>query len=193
MGDLLFGDNAAWFTVPAFIGTGIFVLRLALMLIGGVADMDLDLGVDHGGGDIHHGDASAHAFQILSVQGISGFLMGFGLGGLAAYKNGQGWPLSIGVGVGVGIAMVWILGVSLKGLHDMQSSGNISIDQTIGVEGDVYVGVPTRGSGRGQVRLIVNNRERMFNAISEAGDLPSRTRVRVVGINDDNSVTVQPI
>lgn len=206
MYDLLFTNGAAWFTVPALFGTAVFVLRLALMLLGGahIGGLDFDHGGGHGGGGHgvghgvgHHlgvgdvGQDSSYAFEILSFQSICAFLMGFGWGGVAALRaSNLGVATSIAVGIGCGGVMVWILALMLKGMHELQSSGTITLDAALGVEGDVYVGVPAAGQGRGQVRLVIEQQDRICNAVSQDGELPTRTRVRVVRINDDNTVTV---
>ena len=189
MHDFFFADNAGWFTIPAALGTIFFVFRLVLMLIGGHDGLGIE--VDHGGaGDLHHGDPG-DAFKLLSVQSIAAFLMGFGWGGVGAAR-GTDWPPTVtaAVAVGCGIAMVWLLGLLLKAMVDLQSSGNITIDSALGVEGDVYVTIPASGQGRGQVKLIIDGRQRIYTAVSDGAALNSQSRARVTRVNDDNTVTV---
>lgn len=185
MWDTLFADNAAWFAVPAIAGTAVVVINMVLMLIG--ADgADLDIGIE-GPGD------STHAFQILSVMSLSAFAMGFGWAGIAGLHGmGWSWIVSAAVGVLCGGAMMYIVALSLKGMHDLQSSGNQSLDSAMGVEGSVYLTIPEEGGGRGQVRIVVGDRGRLLQAVSEEGSIPTGSRVRVVRINADNTVTVAP-
>lgn len=76
MWQLLFGDHAIWFGIPAVAGTFFFAFRLLLMLVTGGgndflhadADSAFDLHADH--------DHASGAFKVLSVQAISAFLMG---------------------------------------------------------------------------------------------------------------------
>ena len=186
MFDLLFSDSAAWFTVPAIFGTFVFIVRLVLMLAGAHGDVG-DVHGDVGG---HHGD-SGEAFQLLSVQSIAAFLMGFGWGGLGGLRGaGWDWTTSLFIGLAAGIGMVWLLALLLKAVHDLQSSGNISIDDAVGAEGDVYVKVPGRGGGAGQVRVVVNDRQRIYNAVTEGESIPSNARIRVVAVNDNRTLTV---
>lgn len=192
--NLLFDNGAAWFAVPALVGTGIFILRLIFMLSGGAHDLGLD--IDPGVGDLgHHGDADpGSAFKALSFQGISAFAMGFGWGGLGGYR-GMDWSMTLSLvcAIGAGVAMVWTLALLLKAVYDLQSSGNVAINDALGAEGDVYVGVPARGEGRGQVRVVLNSRQRIYNAVSDAGPVPSQARVRVTAVNQDNTLTVSPV
>ena len=117
--------------------------------------------------------------------------MGFGWLGLAGLKGGTEWgPLMINiVAVAGGAGMVWVLAMLLRGVASLQSSGNVSIQSAAGHEGDVYLTVPGAG-GRGQVRVTVENRQRIYNAVTTGEDLPTGTRVRVVKVNDDNTLTV---
>ncbi len=192
MMELFFGDSAAWFSVPAIVGSAVFLIRIALLMVGGhggdlhAGDVHLDMG------DAHHGDPG-EAFKALSIQSIAAFLMGFGWAALGAFRGtGFHWAPSIGIGLIGGFAMVWLLALLLKGMYDLQSSGNIDISTALGHEADVYVTVPPRGEGRGQVRITLQQRLRVLNAISEGEALPTSTRVRVTGINDDNTLTVSP-
>ena len=186
--DLFFGNNASWFSIPAFLGTFFFVLRLGLMFVGGDGDVDADFDVDADLGDV---DDSSGAFKLLSVQSIAAFMMGFGWGGLGGLK-GAGWDPSTSLlfGVALGAGMVWMLGKLLEVVYRLQSSGNVPIDAALGVEGSVYVAVPPRHEGRGRVRLLIGNRERFLNAVTDAEPIESNVRVRVTAINDDNTVTV---
>jgi hypothetical protein len=181
--DVFFNDSAAWFTVPAFIGTGIFVIRVVLMFAG-----VHDLSADAAGAD--HNDAS-DGFKVLSVQSLAAFAMGFGWGGLGAYR-GQDWSIGVStvVALAAGAAMVWFLGLMLKAVYDMHSSGNVDIRSAVGREGDVYVTVPGGAMGRGQVRVTIDQQQRIYNAVTNGEDLPTTTRVRVTRANDDNTLTV---
>ncbi len=198
--DLFFGDHAGCFTLPAVVGTFFFALRLAFLLIGGASDADLDLDVDVDAdfdvtGDAPEGDHHADpgdAFKLLSVQSAAAFLMGFGWLGLGGLRGaGWDWPVSLAIAFAGGIGMVWLLGLLLRAVYDLQSSGNIDINDAIGAEGSVYVSIPV--DGRGQVRLVINERQRIWNAVTEGEALPRRARVRVTRVNQDHTLTVAPI
>ncbi len=201
MQELFFGPVAIWFTVPAIVGTVFFSLRTLAMLVGGAEtgmdldlDVDFDVDVDMDAGadvDVDTGDAS-HAFKVLSVQAISAFLMGFGWGGFGALRGG-GWESTISVVVfalACGTGMVWLLAKMLTAMYGLQSSGNVPMYHALEAEGTVYASIPAKGLGRGRVRVVIDNSERFYKAITEGEALPTGEKVRVVSINDDNSVTV---
>ncbi len=189
MNAFFFGDRAGLFTAAALIGTLFFLIRLGLMLVGG-------LDMDHGDGsadfdvDADHPDSS-HTFKVLSIQTVAAFLMGFGWGGLGGLR-GAGWSLttSLTFGLAAGAGMVWLLGKLLELMTRIQSSGTIATDLALDREGTVYASIPAAGRGRGQVRVVIDDRERFYFAVSEDEALETSTRVRVVRVNDDNTVTV---
>jgi hypothetical protein len=195
MSDLFFSEAATWFSVPAFFGTFVFLIRVVLMFLGAAGlDFHHDVHIDGGGGagDVHHD--SSDAFKLLSIQTITAFLMGFGWAGLIAYR-GMDWgvPMSLLLGAAGGVGMVWLVGILLKAAFDLQTSGNIPIEATIGVEGTVYVSVPEPGKGTGQVTLVIGNRQRTYNAVSEGAPLATHTRIRVTRVNDDHTLTVAAV
>jgi hypothetical protein len=206
--NLILGGSAGLFGVPALVGTLFFLARIGLMLFGGVGDLHHDLTFDSGGGDVSGdvsgdasgdagGDASGHtdsglAFKILSIQAISAFLMGFGWGGLAAVR-GFGLPALAGIAVGLatGSGMMWLLGKMLKFIGRMQSSGTLPMEAALYEEGVVYVTVPAGRAGHGSVRVVVDERMQYYSAVTEGEMLATGTAVRVTGINEDHTLTVE--
>ncbi len=185
MPEVLVSDGAAWFTVPAVVGTVFFSLRLLLMIFIGDGGLDVEIdGVD--------GDPS-DAFQVLSIQSIAAFMMGFGWGGIAGLRAfGWEWSHSLLFAIAIGLTMVWLLALLLKGMHDLQSDGNVRLESAVGTEGQVYANIPANGTGRGQVQIVVNGRQRTYNAISEGEAIATSTRIRVMRVNEDRTLTVGP-
>ncbi|MFO0857806.1 MAG: hypothetical protein U0640_10665 [Phycisphaerales bacterium] len=194
--DMLFGGGAAWFTVPALLGTGVFLIRLIMMLAG--AGHDSDLG-GHAGdvhaGDGHHGeDHGQHGIMaVVSVQGLAAFAMGFGWAGLGAYQ-GLKWGMvpSMALGVGGGVAMALLFLGLMTTTRKLNTSGNIDFSKTVGTEAEVYATIPAKGGGRGQVRIVVSGRQRILQATSNDSEYSTGTRVRVLEAKADNSVVVGP-
>lgn len=186
MQELFFSGLAPWFTVPALVGTGGYLLRLVFDGAGddegvGAADGDLT-----GGSGV--GDVTATA---LSLQGLLAFLMGFGWGGLACLRALE-WsgPASVGGGVGTGLAFVAMTIGVMRVARRLQSSGNVSLSQLVGREAEVYTAIPAAGKGLGRVRTVIDDRERFVSASTAGEAIAPRTRVRIEKVNGDNSVLV---
>lgn len=182
--ELFFSGPAPWFTVPALVGTGGYLLRL---LFDGVDD---DGGAEIGDG-ASVGDVTATA---LSVQGLLAFLMGFGWGGLACLRALE-WsgPASVGGGVGTGLVFIAMTVLVLRVARRLQSSGNISLGRLVGSEAEVYTAIPAAGKGLGRVRTVVDERERFVSATTSGEAIGARTRVVIEKVNGDNSVSVRVI
>jgi hypothetical protein len=193
--ELFFADRAGWFGVPALVGTAFVVIRLLFILAG----------VDHGLADASHaghfdighsadaGHDTVHAFQWLSVQGLVAFAAGFGWGGLGALKgSGMGLLAAVFVGICAGAGVMWLYAQLFHQFRQLEVSGNIAIDDTVGTSGNVYLTVPPVGAGSGQVTLTVSGRRRIYAAVSRSGEIPTGGRVRVVGVADPQTVAVMP-
>ena len=199
----LFEQKALLFTIPALMGTAIFLLKLGMMTLAGLggdvdadvaADIDVDVDADVDlGHDVESGD-STEAFKLLSIQSVAAFLMGFGWGGVGGLLGFEwGFPMSLLLGVAFGGALVWLLGILMKAMYDLQSSGNVHIEDAVGTDGVVYANVPARGDGRGQVRVVIDERARIYNAVSDGDALDTGSRIRVVRVNDDRTLTVTAV
>lgn len=187
MSELLFGPTTSWFAIPGLVGTAFFLGRMALMMIGGgdtdAGGFDAFDAADALDGDVGFDD-SGDAFEVLSLQAIAAFMMGFGWGGLAAYR-GSGLPLPIAlvVAVLVGVVMVWILARVLRFVMGLQSSGTLPLYHALEATGTVYAQVPAEESGTGEVRIVIGDRERYFFATTKGEALPRDTSIRVIAID----------
>ena len=195
----LFDQEALLFTVPALLGTAVFLVRLGLMTIVGIGhDLDVphDVDIPHDvdlGHDVESGDSTA-AFNLLSIQSVAAFLMGFGWGGVGGLIGFEwSFPRSLLLGFGFGVVLVWLLGILMKAMYDLQSSGNVRVEDAVGIEGQVYANVPTGGEGRGQVRVVIDDRARIYNAVSDGDPIKTGSRVRVVRVNEDRTLTVTAV
>ncbi len=173
MMDLFLDGIAAWFTVPAVVGTLYFVLQLVLMEAGGDMDADFDADID---------TSIGHEFKVLSLQTISAFFMGGGWMGLAAYRLlDQSPTVSSLIAIGSGFGVGWLLVTLLRMMLKFQASGNIDLGAAVGLEGEVYIEVPVHDKGSGRVTLIIREHQRRFDAVQDGEVvIPSSTRVRVI-------------
>ncbi len=181
--DVFFGDNAIWFSAVALAGTGIFALRLLLMIVG-VGDMD--------GGDFEVGAEGDTSIGLLSINGIAGILMGFGYGALISYRS-IGWDFlpSIGVGVVCGLAVGWAIAMMFHSMQKLESSGNIDSTHAVGKSAAVYTAIPEDPNQRGRVRVIIDGRMRYYPARSESGGIPRGSQVKIRAMDDDRTALVE--
>jgi membrane protein implicated in regulation of membrane protease activity len=180
-----------FFLVCAVIG-GVFVLiRLVSQFLGADHSLDGGIDVDGTGLDAHHTDSDI-GFRILSVHGLTSFMMMFGLVGLALHRqSGMGTLVSMAGAVAAGLACVWIIGKLFALVVKLQSSGTIRMDSAVGAQGKVYISIPAQGTGR--VLVTVHNSLREYDAASvDQAAIATDTPIRVVWV-DGNVLVVERI
>lgn len=186
MYNLFFNDHALWFSGPALLGTAFLLLRFLLLSIGGGLDVEGgdDVGIDH---QAHGSDG----LKLVSVQTVIAFFMGFGWAGLIGYRGLEwGIPASMGLGAAGGVFMMWLMAFLLRAALELQSSGNVEARSLVGLEGTVSIAVPSPGEGAGRVMIVIGEKQRDYRAVSADEALARNTRVRVMAVNGDNSLTV---
>ncbi|PKN64281.1 MAG: hypothetical protein CVU57_15380 [Deltaproteobacteria bacterium HGW-Deltaproteobacteria-15] len=180
-----------FFLICAVIGGFFVLLKLIAQFMG--MDHDVDTHMDMGGHDIdaHHSDSDV-GFRALSLQGITSFLMMFGLVGLALHhESGVGTLIAVIGGTAAGLLCIWVMGKLFAMIAGLKSSGTITIDNTVGAQGEVYTNIPENGNGR--VLIKVHSSLREYDAMSnDKKGIKTGTPVRVVWV-DGNVLVVESI
>lgn len=145
---------------------------------------DLDHG-DHG-----HGDSG---LKLLTVQGLTAFIMMFGLTGFAVSRSSLlGSIFTVAIGIVVGLFAMWLVAKGFALMKSLQSSGNIQIYDAIGEEGTVYLTIPAEGIGK--VRITISGRLKVVDAISQDKvELKTGKSVRVSEISTGGLLSVRGI
>jgi membrane protein implicated in regulation of membrane protease activity len=176
------------FLYCAVIGGTILVLQFVLLLFGAGGDGDVG---EHGAhGDVGH-DQSVF-LKLFSLQTISTFLTFFGLTGLGTAR--LHWsPLAVGGTAAIaGIAALLVVGRLMRGLSQLQSHGNVDLQNAVGHTGSVYLRIPAAGAGHGRVLMTVQGRTVECRAVSRAEEIPTGATVRVLAHTDGDVLVVAP-
>ena len=207
------------FIVCACVGGTVLVVQFVLALIGlgGDAlsvDVPHDIGHDFGGdfhgdvsGDFHgdaaemHGaehsghDAAHHGstwlFGVLSFRTIVAALAFFGLAGLAAQSAEATTSTALLVAVAAGAAAMFAVYGMMRGLRELRAEGTVRIHRAPGQHGAVYLRIPGNQSGSGKIQLNLQNRTMEYLAVTSGPELPTGTRVVVVGVVNPTTLEVQ--
>ena len=185
---------AEWSTTSMYwyiaIGaTAFFVVKMLITLIGGAFDTDADFDAD--ALDVDHGSMSA--FTFFSVQSILAFLMGLGWMALTAQET---WQLSptwcVVAGVNFGLVLMFLNVYLMFLIRKLNARGNMELSSCVGRTGRVYLRIPERGEGAGQVEVEVSGRRKVIRALSTGPAIDSFAEVRVIEVKDNREVIVQP-
>lgn len=168
------------FLVSAFGGGALLVLQILVTLIGGDSDVDGDVDGDFDGDGGH-----------LSFRTVVAFVTFFGIAGSAALSGGLGaWP-ALGIAVVAGSLAFWLVGLAMLQLARLRSSGNVAIENAVGVEARVYLVVPAQRSGTGAVTVPIQGRTMQYKAVTRGPEIATGQFCRVVGVHAGDTLEVE--
>jgi hypothetical protein len=187
------------FITCALFGGGLFIFRMIMMLMGfGHHDVGGDAGdasdaggVDMHGGDMHHDLADSDlSFKTLSMQGITAFIMMFGLVGWAMLAQSRSSPfLAIIVAMVAGSVMVWIIKKIFQLASTFQSSGTLDLNKAVGQQGNIYLTIHPGQIGK--VQVIVQERMMVLDANSNSEEELKTGEIVIVTEVNNNILTVE--
>lgn len=186
--------------IIASTSTLILIIQTILAIFGigddsfdaGLDGFDLD--VDAGGFDFDSDFLDMSGIQILTIRGVMSFFAIGGWSAIVCLNNGLRTSLSLLIGLVAGLITMFVLAKLMQLAMRLQSSGNINIDNTVGKQGVVYLVIPPKGSGQGKVTVVVQERLREFQAITEADEgIPTGAKIEVKGVLPPNILVVEKI
>ncbi len=178
--EVLMGESFFWYCTV--VGSLLFLIQFFITLIG-LGEFEELAG---------ESPEDLSSFKWISRQGITGFLMMFGLSALTLQHEFDihGY-LKLVISLGIGFFTMYVITKLLIMSKKLHCPGTVfKIDNVIGLEGSVYQRIPAHGIGK--ITLCVDNFTREIDALSlERIDIPSFTQVIIVKKFDDKTVLVQ--
>jgi hypothetical protein len=159
------------FASAALIGGILFIAWFFLLMVGGLAGgildgvgLDVDMGADL-------------SFKAFTFQGIIAFILMFGLVGLALSRSDQGDMMALFAGTVAGGASMWSMGKLFQAFHNVQSSGNMDIQNAIGQDGTIYMRI--KPGEVGQIQVTIQGAMRTLDAVASDSSLYLKTGATV--------------
>jgi hypothetical protein len=178
-------DVTAYFLLAA-TGTLLFLVRLGMALFFGAETGDAEMDLDAGG----HSDA---AFSFFSILSILAFFMGAGWMGMACRLD---WALgrvpSALLSAGFGLFMMGAASGLTYLTRRLNKEIQYDLETAVGKTARVYLTIPKKGEGHGQVEVTVSGRRKIIRASSTGPALDAFSDVNVVSVRDDDSLIVEP-
>jgi hypothetical protein len=172
----------------AIVASAVMTLQTVLMLLGGHHEPVP--------GDSDGGPPGGHlnGLHVLSVRAVTAFATGFGWGGVCSLDAGLPLGAAVAIAVLAGAALVALILWLMRSLTALGESGSLDYRNAIGVVGTVYLPIPARRGGTGQIEVMVQGRLAVVHACTTAAEtLPGRSRVKVVGLQDPTTLLVDPL
>lgn len=159
-----------------------YILKLLFLVLGG----DHSDSLNDFSSDLGDSDAQM-SFSLFSTQSLLAFLMGSSWSFLAArhewhYKVAAAWF----VAVSLGFFMMSLSAYLLSKIKLLNSTSEFDLGKAKGKTGLVYLTVPPRGEGLGQVELVVDGRKKILKAMTLSSQkIKSFARVEVVQVENN--------
>ncbi len=177
---LAVGTDAAAYLVLALSSTLAYVLKLVTGFFGDVDGTDIDI------------DAGADTFSLLSLLSVLAFLMGFGWMGLVSRVSWSLGPvLSALLATGFGTGLLFGTAFMMNGLRRMTHIPRYSARSALGRTVKVYLTIPPKGQGQGQVEVTVSGRRKVMAAVSASDQIPAFAAARIVDLRKDDVFVVE--
>ena len=173
-----------------FTGIGIFsslslTIQMGMVMLGGEIDMPEAEIADTGEGG---------ASGIFSIRTIGAFFAGFGWAGAAMLQAGNSTGAATFVATLTGSAFLGIVIYLMSYLHSLRQEGTLNYSNAIGNVGNVYLPIPPKRKGMGQVEVMVQGRLRIVQALSDSDKkIGNRVAVRVTDTIDEQTILVKPL
>ena len=170
-----------------FIGLLLIILQAVLgMFIGHDGDTSSSGSVDVQGG---HGGGG----NIVSIKTISAMLLGFGFGGAIFEQNGFSTGISALGGIGVGILIGGGYFALMNSLYRLRSDGTSVLSEAVNRSGTVYLRIPGKASGAGEIQVSFGGRMQNVRAYTQGLEIPTGATVRVVALHGDQALLVEKL
>jgi hypothetical protein len=87
--------------------------------------------------------------------------------------------------------MMFLASAMMFGIRRLSKEAHYDLNTAIGCTAQVYMTIPAKGKGRGQVTVIVSGRRKQIPAISSDKELKAFASVNVVAVQDDGCLVVE--
>ena len=183
------GIDATIYLFLAVTATLFFFVKMGLQFFVGDVDVHMD-------GDVHldtHMDSTG-AFELFSLLSVLAFFMGVGWMGLACRVNwGLGSAVSAVSATAFGLSLMGLSSGLMYAVRQMTQEGSYDLQTAVGKIGKVYLTIPAKGQGQGQVEVNVSGRRKVLSAISSKDELPAFSRVRIVAVAGEETYVVEAL
>lgn len=133
------------------------------------------------------------ALHLFSLRSIIAFFAIGGWMGLAAISWQLPIPLSCVMAFFAGCMALYFVAWTARAALRLQQSGNVEINNAIGLVGEVYIPIPASKSGVGKITLLVQERLCEFEAMTaNHRTLKTGESVTVMGVKDQSILLVVP-
>jgi hypothetical protein len=119
--------------------------------------------------------------------------MGAGWMGLACLREwGTSRFMAFLSSLGFGVGLMLLNASLMFAINKLNKEVHIDLREAIGHLAKVYLVIPARGEGTGQVEVTIADQLKVMRAVSEQGEIPTGGLVKVMDVQDGEILVVRP-
>ena len=170
------------FYTIGIISGAILSIQMVMSLIGAETDFDVD-----GAGVGEGGDTG-----LFSIRSVGAFFTGFGWTGVAMLQHGYSTGAATFAATLVGLIFLGMVFYLMRYIFSLREEGTLNYSNAIGEIGTVYLPIPPKRKGIGQIEVLVQGRMRTVRAVTDHDKkIGNRVAVRVSDLVDQQTLLVE--
>jgi hypothetical protein len=183
------------FWLIALPSSVIFLLQTVMTFIGAASSDAVDIPNIHADTSLqtsYHSTFSDSPFQAFSLRNLINFLLGFSWTGVSFYSIIENKTLLVLLSVSVGVSFVYGFFAVIKQIQKLAEDNSFKIEATRFKTAEVYLTIPERRTGKGKILISINGASHELSAMTDYEKIPSGAIVKVMDIENENVVIVEP-
>ena len=177
-----------FYLVCGVVGGGLFLLRSIMIFSGLGGDDDFDGGDALHGADV--GGETTADFKMVSIHGITAFLLMFGLVGFLMLRGGSAATVTAFASLASGLVTMAVIAKIFSASRKLASDGTIHLVDAVGCTGSVYLEI--RPGAIGKVQVEVKGALKIFDARAKDPGAKLATGARIKVAEAADMLVVEP-
>jgi len=170
------------FYAIGIVSGAVLAIQMVMSLIGADTELEID-GMDMGEG----GDTG-----LFSIRSVGAFFTGFGWAGVAMLQHGYSTGAATFAATVVGLIFLGMVFYLMRYIFSLREEGTMNYANAVGEIGAVYLPIPPKRKGIGQIEVLVQGRMRTVRALSDHDKkIGNRVAVRVTELVDQQTLLVE--
>ena len=172
----------------AILFSVLFILQLISSFVGG----DVDGMSAEGDADVAVEGDMGIDFQFFSLKNLVAFFTIFGWTGIICVGSNLSPLVSTLIATLAGLIMMLIMASIMYFMGKLTEDGSLKLKNAIGKSGMVYLPIPAKRAGMGQVQIQVQGLQTLDAYTDSDQDIPTGALVEVVDVLNDQILIVKP-
>lgn len=130
-------------------------------------------------------------FQFLTLKNLIAFFTLFGWTGIACLNSGVSTGITVVISFAAGLIMMVIMASLMWFMGKLTDNGTLKIHNAVGKSGTVYIPIPGKRAGTGQIQIKVQGLQTLDAMTDDENGFKTGQVVQVVGVVNGDILLVK--